>query len=175
MALAYISSNRMTRISCPRSLKSIPSTTTFLSRSVYLTVSLFLDLYVYAFLCVFVLLRTHVYILVWKEYLRSICWQSESITTTEKKLEEMKIEYVKRRVKDSGTYVDQLFFHDPDGYMIEICDCDNLPVIPLAPGDIVQSNVQQHQTIQYTGQRMQQQQVTCLTSIHMKEDNLLFV
>lgn len=49
----------------------------------------------------------------------------------EKKLKEMRIEYVKRRVKEGGINVDQLFFHDPDGTMIEICNCDNLPVIPL--------------------------------------------
>jgi len=50
----------------------------------------------------------------------------------EKKLEEMEIKYVKKRVEEDGMEVDQLFFHDPDGMMIEICNCDNLPVIPLA-------------------------------------------
>ncbi|PIM99072.1 Glyoxalase [Handroanthus impetiginosus] len=47
-------------------------------------------------------------------------------------LEEMKIEYVKAVVKEGGIIVDQIFFHDPDGYMIEICNCQNLPVLPLS-------------------------------------------
>ncbi|KAM0969435.1 hypothetical protein ACFX13_017955 [Malus domestica] len=60
-----------------------------------------------------------------------ISFQCESMALVEKKLKEMRIEYVKRRVKEGGINVDQLFFHDPDGTMIEICNCDNLPVIPL--------------------------------------------
>ncbi|KAJ0621684.1 hypothetical protein HanRHA438_Chr01g0010771 [Helianthus annuus] len=32
----------------------------------------------------------------------------------------------------------RLFFHDPDGFMIEICNCDNLPVVPIA-GEMVRS------------------------------------
>ncbi|GMY34008.1 glyoxylase I 4-like isoform X2 [Fagus crenata] len=50
----------------------------------------------------------------------------------EKKLKEMDISYVRSMVEEGGIHVDQLFFHDPDGFMVEICDCDNLPVIPIA-------------------------------------------
>ncbi|CAN1216711.1 Glyoxylase I 4 [Linum perenne] len=67
-----------------------------------------------------------------------ISFQCESMATVEKKLKEMEIEYVKGRVEEGGIYVDQLFFHDPDGSMIEICNCDNLPVVPLA-GDAIRS------------------------------------
>ncbi|OIW04892.1 hypothetical protein TanjilG_24008 [Lupinus angustifolius] len=49
----------------------------------------------------------------------------------EKKLKEMEIDYVRATVEEGGIQVDQLFFHDPDGFMIEICNCDSLPVIPL--------------------------------------------
>ncbi|KAF7149071.1 hypothetical protein RHSIM_Rhsim03G0247000 [Rhododendron simsii] len=56
----------------------------------------------------------------------------------EKKLKEMDIDYLKSRVEEGGIYVDQLFFHDPNGSMIEICNCDNLPVVPLS-GDTVRS------------------------------------
>ena len=49
------------------------------------------------------------------------------------KLKEMGMEYVSAVVEEGGVKVDQLFFHDPDGYMIEICNCDNLPVLPLSP------------------------------------------
>ncbi|XAR53271.1 hypothetical protein NMG60_11021752 [Bertholletia excelsa] len=61
-----------------------------------------------------------------------ISFQCESMVTVEKKLKEMHIEYLKSRVEEGGIYVDQLFFHDPDGLMIEICNCENLPVVPLA-------------------------------------------
>lgn len=37
-----------------------------------------------------------------------------------------------------GIEVDQLFFRDPDGFMIEICNCDSLPVVPLA-GELARS------------------------------------
>jgi hypothetical protein len=49
-----------------------------------------------------------------------------------KNLDAMKIEYVTAVVEDGGIQVDQLFFHDPDGYMIEICNCQNLPVLPIS-------------------------------------------
>jgi len=52
----------------------------------------------------------------------------------EKKLDEMEIKYVRNIVLEGGIKVDQLFFHDPDSFMIEICNCDSLPVVPLAGG-----------------------------------------
>lgn len=42
-----------------------------------------------------------------------------------KKLDAMKVEYVRAAVEDGGIEV------DPDGYMIEICNCQNLPVLPI--------------------------------------------
>lgn len=54
------------------------------------------------------------------------------MVAVERKLREMGIVYEKRRVEEGGIYVDQMFFHDPDGFMIEICNCDNLPLIPLS-------------------------------------------
>ncbi|KAE9467809.1 hypothetical protein C3L33_00327, partial [Rhododendron williamsianum] len=67
-----------------------------------------------------------------------ISFQCESIGAVEKKLKEMGIEYMRQQVEEGGIYVDQLFFHDPDGFMIEICNCDNLPIIPLA-GEMARS------------------------------------
>ena len=76
--------------------------------------------------------------------------QCESMGAVEKKLKDMEINYVRQRVEEGGIYVDQLFFHDPDGFMVEICNCDNLPVIPIA-GEMVRScsrlNLQQPQQI----------------------------
>ncbi|XP_076889423.1 glyoxylase I 4-like [Bidens hawaiensis] len=67
-----------------------------------------------------------------------ISFQYENIEYVEKKLKEMAIIYTRQRVEEGGIYVDQLFFHDPDGFMIEICNCDILPVIPIA-GAMVRS------------------------------------
>ncbi|KAL0354779.1 UNVERIFIED_CONTAM: hypothetical protein Sradi_3924800 [Sesamum radiatum] len=67
-----------------------------------------------------------------------ISFQCENMGMVEKKLTEMGIDWVRQRVEEGGIYVDQLFFHDPDGFMIEICNCDNIPVIPLA-GEMVRS------------------------------------
>jgi hypothetical protein len=50
-----------------------------------------------------------------------------------RRLKEMEIKFLERRVEEGGIFVDQLFFHDPDGFMIEVCTCDNLPIVPLAP------------------------------------------
>ncbi|RRT65346.1 hypothetical protein B296_00006501 [Ensete ventricosum] len=61
-----------------------------------------------------------------------ISFQCESLAAVEKQLKEMGIPYVQSGVEEGGIYVDQLFFHDPDGFMIEICNCDNLPVISLS-------------------------------------------
>ncbi|KAK4354434.1 hypothetical protein RND71_026628 [Anisodus tanguticus] len=75
--------------------------------------------------------------------------QCESIDAVEKKLTEMVIQYVRNLVEEGGIYVDQLFFHDPDGFMVEICNCDKLPVIPLV-GEMARScsrlNLHQPQT-----------------------------
>ncbi|KAK2996685.1 hypothetical protein RJ639_025879, partial [Escallonia herrerae] len=61
-----------------------------------------------------------------------ISFQTSNMDLIIQRLEEMGMEYVTAVVKEGGVTVDQLFFHDPDGYMIEICNCQNLPVLPLA-------------------------------------------
>ncbi|KAI6681703.1 hypothetical protein NL676_035584 [Syzygium grande] len=65
---------------------------------------------------------------------RHISFQCESMETVEKKLREMKIGYVNGRVVEGGVAVDQLFFHDPNGSMIEVCNCENIPVVVLDNG-----------------------------------------
>ncbi|XP_059654354.1 glyoxylase I 4 [Cornus florida] len=62
-----------------------------------------------------------------------ISFQCEDIEAVEQKLKELKIKYMKRTVEDeNGTALDQLFFKDPDGFMIEICNCENLKLVPAA-------------------------------------------
>lgn len=48
-----------------------------------------------------------------------------------RKLEEMNIKYMKRTVgEEEGAAIDQLFFKDPDGFMIEICNCEHVKLVP---------------------------------------------
>ncbi|RWR97214.1 metallothiol transferase FosB-like protein [Cinnamomum micranthum f. kanehirae] len=61
-----------------------------------------------------------------------ISFQCSDMQLVMRKLEAMNIDYVTAVVEEGGVKVDQLFFHDPDGYMVEICNCDNLPVLPLS-------------------------------------------
>ncbi|KAF2319920.1 hypothetical protein GH714_020521 [Hevea brasiliensis] len=61
-----------------------------------------------------------------------ISFQCSDMDLVVKKLEEKNIEYVTAVVEEGGITVDQLFFHDPDGYMVEICNCQNLPVLPFS-------------------------------------------
>ncbi|CAA7025825.1 unnamed protein product [Microthlaspi erraticum] len=68
-----------------------------------------------------------------------ISFQCESMEAVEKKLKEMEMEHVRAVVEEGGIQVDQLFFHDPDGFMIEICNCDSLPVVPLLAGEMARS------------------------------------
>ena len=52
----------------------------------------------------------------------------------EQRLKELGVRYVKAEVLEGGVMVEQIFFHDPDGAMIEVCTCENLPVEPLSNG-----------------------------------------
>lgn len=61
-----------------------------------------------------------------------ISFQCSDMKIIMQKLDAMKIEFVTAVVEEGGIQVDQLFFHDPDGYMIEICNCQNLPVLPIS-------------------------------------------
>ncbi|XP_072980394.1 glyoxylase I 4-like [Typha angustifolia] len=92
-----------------------------------------------------------------------ISFQCESMANLEKKLKEMAMPYIKQHLEEGGINVDQVFFHDPDGFMIEICNCDNLPVIPLAVGEPIGACKRVNQ--------QQQQMVQCLpTSIAVSEE-----
>ncbi|KAI6699897.1 hypothetical protein NL676_014221 [Syzygium grande] len=61
-----------------------------------------------------------------------ISFQCADMKLVMKKLKETSIEYVTAVVEEGGIKVNQLFFHNPDSYMIEICNCNNLPVLPLS-------------------------------------------
>ncbi|KAJ7953093.1 metallothiol transferase FosB-like [Quillaja saponaria] len=61
-----------------------------------------------------------------------ISFQCSDIGLVKIKLQEMGMRFVTAVVEERGIKVDQIFFHDPDGYMIEICNCENIPILPLS-------------------------------------------
>ncbi|KAL0923858.1 hypothetical protein M5K25_004638 [Dendrobium thyrsiflorum] len=101
-----------------------------------------------------------------------ISFQCESLILVEDKLKDMGISYVQRTVEEGGIFVDQIFFHDPDGFMVEICNCENLPVIPL-PAAVQVAGVCKRVGCLLKQQQQQQQQqkvAQCLSpAIHVKE------
>ncbi|KAA8531956.1 hypothetical protein F0562_006902 [Nyssa sinensis] len=61
-----------------------------------------------------------------------ISFQCTDVGLVKRRLEDMGMKYVTAVVEEEGIEVDQVFFHDPDGYMIELCNCENIPVIPIS-------------------------------------------
>ncbi|EHA8591512.1 putative Photosystem II core complex proteins psbY, chloroplastic [Cocos nucifera] len=57
-------------------------------------------------------------------------WQCAEMGMIRKKLEDMGINFVNGVIEEGNLEIDQVFFHDPDDNMIEICDCQKLPVLP---------------------------------------------
>ena len=49
----------------------------------------------------------------------------------EQALQDHGIKYEKNTIDENGIVIEQVFFHDPDGFMIEICTCEKFPVQPL--------------------------------------------
>nr|DAD27133.1 TPA_asm: hypothetical protein HUJ06_028601 [Nelumbo nucifera] len=106
--------------------------------------------------------------------------QCESMVAVEVKLKEIGIEYVQRTVKEGGIYVDQLFFHDPDGFMVELCNCENLPVVDLNGepiGGVCSRRIFKHQQLIAQQQKQQPppsppQMVQCTPAIPVNEDFL---
>lgn len=61
-----------------------------------------------------------------------ISFQCEDIGAMEERLKKHGVRYMKRAMEDDekGAKIDQIFFKDPDGFMVEICNCENLEVVP---------------------------------------------
>ncbi|XP_019158982.1 PREDICTED: lactoylglutathione lyase [Ipomoea nil] len=60
-----------------------------------------------------------------------ISFQCDAMEAMERRLKELKVKYMKRTVGEGeGEAIDQLFFKDPDGFMIEICNCENITLVP---------------------------------------------
>ncbi|KAJ6696490.1 hypothetical protein OIU74_015409 [Salix koriyanagi] len=61
-----------------------------------------------------------------------LSFECSDMELVESKLKEKNVEYKPQVIQEGSITVNQLFFHDPDGYMVEICNCQNLP--PVAAG-----------------------------------------
>lgn len=61
-----------------------------------------------------------------------LSFQCDSLAEVESRLKALDIEYAQTAVVEEGVRVTQIFFHDPDNNMIEVCNCDLLPIIPLS-------------------------------------------
>ncbi|CAD7704645.1 unnamed protein product [Ostreobium quekettii] len=57
--------------------------------------------------------------------------QSDHLEAVVALLEALGMHYERQRVREGTIVVSQVFLHDPDHNMIEICNCDCLPVVPL--------------------------------------------
>lgn len=100
-------------------------------------------------------------------------FQCESMQVVESKLIEMNIKFIKRTVEEGGVYVDQLFFHDPDGFMIEICNCENLPVVFL--GSACPLNYQSNVSSSNAALQQQQQRSTSCAPVATMSHQMLRV
>ncbi|GFR52073.1 hypothetical protein Agub_g14596 [Astrephomene gubernaculifera] len=60
-----------------------------------------------------------------------ISFQAASLEEVERCLKSWGLKYVKNVFMEDGIQIGQLFFHDPDNNMIEVCNCDQLPVVQL--------------------------------------------
>ena len=49
----------------------------------------------------------------------------------ERRLKELEVQYIRLKVEEDNIELEQIFFHDPDGFMIEVCTCENVPLVPL--------------------------------------------
>lgn len=61
-----------------------------------------------------------------------ISFETDCLDSVEQVLVRRGADYIRQSViEEDGVRVTQIFFHDPDNNMIEVCNCDDLPVVLL--------------------------------------------
>ncbi|KAJ6345396.1 hypothetical protein OIU78_008128 [Salix suchowensis] len=75
-----------------------------------------------------------------------VSFQCEDMKALEQRLKQFNVEYTTRTMDDdkNGTRIDQLFFRDPDGYVIEICNCENLKLVPAGSSGSIKLPFDRH-------------------------------
>ena len=64
-------------------------------------------------------------------------FQADDLADVQARLAAAAIPAAREAVTEAGLVVTQLFFHDPDRNMIEVCDCHALPTVAL-DGTVIQ-------------------------------------
>lgn len=72
------------------------------------------------------------FVVKYNKYVLVMIMQCTDVGLVKRRLQDMGMRYVTAVVEDDGVKVDQVFFHDPDGYMVELCNCENIPIIPIS-------------------------------------------
>ncbi|XP_028797787.1 uncharacterized protein LOC114753282 [Neltuma alba] len=66
-----------------------------------------------------------------------ISFQCEDMEGMEERLKKMNVKYMKKTMEaEDGTVMNQLFFNDPDGFMVEVCNCEDLKLVPSSPSSL---------------------------------------
>ncbi|KAI9075385.1 hypothetical protein K1719_042635 [Acacia pycnantha] len=66
-----------------------------------------------------------------------VSFQCEDMEGMEERLKKMNVKYMKKTMQgEDGTVMDQLFFNDPDGFMVEVCNCEDLELFPSSPSSL---------------------------------------
>ncbi|KAM7265935.1 hypothetical protein ACFE04_003618 [Oxalis oulophora] len=75
-----------------------------------------------------------------------ISFQCEDMDAIEQTLKDHNIECIRREVEEGNgrIKIEQLFFNDPDGFMIEICNCENLKLVPAGSLGKIQLPIDRH-------------------------------
>jgi len=61
-----------------------------------------------------------------------VSFETEDLDAVEAMLKRKGIEYMRQSIiEEDGIRVSQIFFHDPENNMIEVCNCHDLPVVLL--------------------------------------------
>jgi len=55
-----------------------------------------------------------------------------NVELVKNRLEEKGMRFVTALVEDEGFKVDQVIFLEPNGYMIELCNCENISIIHVS-------------------------------------------
>lgn len=75
-----------------------------------------------------------------------ISFQCEDMEAMEERLKELGVKYMRRTLEEeeNGESMEQLFFNDPDGFMIEICNCENIKVVPAGSSGRIKLPADRH-------------------------------
>ncbi|XP_054814585.1 glyoxylase I 4-like [Prosopis cineraria] len=74
-----------------------------------------------------------------------ISFQCEDMEGMEERLKKMNVKYMKKTMEaEDGTVMDQIFFNDPDGFMVELCNCEDLKLVPSSPTSLPRIKLPSH-------------------------------